>query len=97
MAQTQRLGSVHTTVSVDDEGWTNVQYHDTVVVRFNDTVIHLNTGGYKTNTTKTRMNQASNQFDLGYHIFQKRKRWFVALNTGVIEPFTHDGMTIIRL
>lgn len=58
-------------------GETNVVYHNTTVVSFDADKITLNTGGWKTVTTKTRMNQASNQFDLGYDVRQKDFNWFV--------------------
>lgn len=59
-----------TTVETAD-GVTRVRYHSTDVVTFNDDWIVLDTGGWTTYTTKTRMNQASNQFRLGYYVFQR--------------------------
>lgn len=69
-----RLGTHKTTVYQED-GWTKVRYHNTVVVMFNYKEIILNHGGWETNTTKTRMNQASQQFGLGYYIHQKDYIW----------------------
>ena len=77
MAQLLRVGSHKTTIHVDSDGFTNVVYHSTAVVRFNTAVIILDSGGWRTLTTKTRMNQASNQFNLGYYVFQKDFEWFV--------------------
>lgn len=77
MAQTQKLGKTATSIFSED-GWTKVIYHSTIVVKWDDDQIILNTGGYHTVTTKTRMNQASNQFNLGYIVFQskfKEKRY----------------------
>ena len=65
MTQLHTIGTHATTVAAVG-GMTHVTYHQTVVVRFNHEHIILNSGGYRTATTKTRMNQASNQFDLGY-------------------------------
>ena len=57
---------------------TAVRYHDTNVVAFNDDFIILNTGGWNTPTTKTRMNQTSRQFNLVFHVFQRDYQWFVS-------------------
>lgn len=78
-----------------ENGNTNVVYHATKVVRFNDKEIELNTGGWRTNTTKTRMNQASNQFDLGYVVRQKDYDWFVDYNGSTI-PFNDSRITLKR-
>jgi len=78
MAQTQRVGGRSTSVFTDDDGILNVVYHATHVVRsFPGGKIVLDTGGWHTVTTKTRMNQAANQFRLGYWVFQKDFEWFV--------------------
>ena len=71
-----------------------VQYHATKVVRFSDEYIVLNTGGFYSATTKTRMNQVSNQFDLGYYVYQKKGNWFVSYK-GVDIDFS-DGMRLYR-
>ena len=78
MGQTQRVSGRATSVFTDDEGILNVVYHATHVVRsFPGGKIVLDTGGWRTVTTKTRMNQAANQFKLGYYVFQKDFNWFV--------------------
>ena len=59
---------------------TEVKYHNTIVVYFTDEHIALDTGGYRTRATKLRMNQVSQQFDLGYRIYQKDFRWHVEFN-----------------
>jgi hypothetical protein len=93
MSQQYRLGTAHTTTATVN-GMTNVTYHSTVVVSFNEKKIVLNSGGWHTNTTKTRMNQASNQFALGYTVTQKDFGWYVSFN-GKIRDFA-DGMTLKR-
>ena len=70
MAQLDRVGSVHTSVYTED-GYTRVVYHSTCVVKFNQDKIILNSGGWYTQTTKNRMNQASSQYNLGYQVYQK--------------------------
>lgn len=94
MAQTSKVRGVSTRV-YDQGGYTVVQYHATPVVKFNDREIILNSGGWHTSTTKARMNQAANQFLLGYQVFQKDYDWFVDIAGVGVVPF-EDGMKIIR-
>ncbi len=64
---------------------TEVIYRGTTVVRFNDSAIYLNTGGYWTATTKRRMNQASNQYNLGFDVYQEKGAWFVTYGDNTFE------------
>jgi len=80
MAQTRRVSGVATKI-MDIGGRTVVSYHDTHVISWNSQDIILNSGGYRTATTKLRMNQASNQFGLGIHVFQEDHEWFVSYRT----------------
>jgi hypothetical protein len=75
------IGTHKTTVSVRD-GMICVTYHNTDVVRFNDSIIELDTGGYYTATTARRMNEASDCFGLGYHVKRERGEYVVSLKTG---------------
>lgn len=93
MAQ-QHCVSGRSTAIFGQGGYTNVLYHDTIVVRFNAHVIVLNSGGWRTLTTKTRMNQTANQFALGFSVFQRAGEWFVTHNDKTV-PFV-DCMTIKR-
>jgi len=99
MAQQTQIGS-HKTSVFTEEGYTRVVYHSTCIVKFNHEEVILNSGGYSTATTKTRMNQASSQFELGYHIFQKDFDWFVRFynQEGILQvvPF-FDGISFARL
>jgi hypothetical protein len=76
MAQQQTLGTHATTVK-GSGNLLRVTYHSTDVVTADSNRIVLDTGGYFTNTTKTRMNQASNQFGLGFTVQQKKGEWLV--------------------
>jgi len=87
MAQ-QQLGKTATTVRVNEEGETEVVYHQTAVVTFDDKTITLNDGGWSTSTTKTRMNQASNQFRLGFRVYSKDWQWY-AYYKGEVIPFNN--------
>lgn len=73
-----QLGS-HKTETFQYDGMTCVQYWETTVLQYDGSKIILNSGGHKTQTTKTRINQASNQFGLDIHVFQKDFEWFVVL------------------
>ena len=95
MAQSQRVSGVATSIRTDSDGYTCVRYHQTDVVRFKGERIILNTGGWFTATTKLRMNQASNQFGLGFRVYQKNHEWFVSLRDGRVFPF--DGSIEIGL
>jgi hypothetical protein len=94
MAQQHHLGTRATNVSTR-EGTTYVRYHATDVVAFNQTTITLRSGGWRTQTTKNRMNQAASQFDLGFTVFQKDFDWFVDLPNGKRVDFA-EGMQIAR-
>lgn len=93
MAQTRIIGTVGTKI-IKDEGFTMVRYHETDVVKFNDTFIMLRNDGWKTNTTKTRINQAANQFGLGFRLAQVKGDWIITQH-GIDIPF-YDGICLQR-
>lgn len=103
MAQVQRLGREATTVARKDSR-TFITYHDTIVVDFDSRYVQLDSNGWYTNTTKTRMNQASNQFNLGYQVFQDNYNWYVKVYKDSDRKREHpivveyyDGMIIDRI
>lgn len=87
------IGSHKTTASLIDNVFT-VIYHETPIVQVFPHEIILNTGGWFTSTTKTRMNQASNQNDLGYQVRQIGGVWFAIVN-GEKLPF-RDNLCVIK-
>lgn len=93
-SQQQRVGSHATSVHKDADGFMAVVYQNTAVVRFNDHEVILNSNGWRTATTKTRMNQASNQYGLGFYVYQQEGQWFVRTPAGEV-PF-RDGMKFLR-
>lgn len=93
--QTQRVSGVATNTRSED-GYTIIRYHDTDVVKFNDNEVVLQTGGWFTMTTKTRMNQASNQFGLGYTVYQKNHTWYARDKFGWDFEFKGDTLTLDR-
>lgn len=94
MARQDKIGSTATTVTHTPLAH-SVKYHDTVVIQWNSQGITLNSGGWKTATTKTRINQASAEFDLGICVYQEKRKWFVTTPQGETVPFV-DGMRIER-
>lgn len=87
------MNMVHTTIETKD-GWTRMVYHGTCVAEMRHTscldpkdpragvIVRLNTGGYFTKTTKKRMNQFAEMFNLGFRVYQEVGEWFVQCNTG---------------
>lgn len=84
MPQQYKIGKTSTSIQTEND-LTKIVYHNTPVVSFNDKVIILNTGGWFTNTTKTRMNQTSHMFDLGFSVYQKDYSWFVEFKGATIK------------
>ncbi len=96
MSQTQICRGVATTVKTDkaaDAG--SVIYHATEVVKWDKWGIVLDSGGWRTKTTKLHMNQASNQYNLGFQVYQKKGEWFVSFRSGEKMHF-FDGMRLQR-
>lgn len=94
MAQMQRVSGVSTVIGSDADMF-YVQYHATKVVKWNEHEIVLNSGGWRTATTKTRINQTANQFSLDFNVYQKDYEWFVALPNGKHVAFD-DNMRLVR-
>ena len=95
MAQQSMVGTHRTNIRTED-GSTRVRYHNTDVVSFDRDLVTLDTGGWETATTKLRMNQASNQFGLGYRVYQKDFDWFVETPNGNEVPFTGNIISFNR-
>ena len=81
-----------------------VNFHSTVIVEINKNegvkkrqgsdlvplTIRLDSGGYRTQTTKLRMNQTSREYNLGFKVYQKQTKWYVELSTGQVYDFCDD-------
>jgi hypothetical protein len=72
----------------------DVKLHNTIVFSADKGVITLNSGGYRTVTTKTAINRAFSQLNLAYGVLQKKGQWFVSKRgqTELIE--FNDGMKL---
>ena len=53
--------------------------------------ITLNSGGYRTATTKRRMNEVSEEYDLGFKVYQKNFDWYIDIMQGTLKFI--DGIT----
>ena|SRR5258708_23178576 len=95
MAQMHKVSGVATVIGFD-RGLNYVQYHQTRVVEWNDLDIILNTDGWRTPTTKTRMNQAANQFGLNFCVMQRDRKWFVEYKNRMI-PFEGETLCLSRI
>ena len=85
----------HKTKVYKEGGYTRIKYHFTDVVTFNDSVINLDTGGWESVTTKARMNQAGQQYNLNFSVYQRNYKWFVDFKGETIE-FKNGMATLIR-
>ena len=88
------IGTHKTTISTDDN-ITSIKYHNTDVVKFGPNWIVLNSGGYRSATTKRKMNQTSQVYDLGYKVYQKDYDWFVNYKGNIIE-YNNNRLIIDR-
>lgn len=96
MPRMDRIGKTKTKI-YESDGYTFVRYITTAVVKFNDDRIILNSGGWRTMTTKTRMNQAAYVYGLPYSVYQRGGRWFVYLNGKHDKPFLfYDWIELLR-
>ena len=91
MANMHQIGT-HATKVTTGEGVTRVRYHSTDVATVDGDYVTLRSGGWKTATTKARMNQAASQLGLGYSVYQKKYEWYVTLPTGETVGY-YDGIT----
>jgi hypothetical protein len=83
MSKRDEIGTHKTSVHTDDNGTTYVRYHKTVIaMRDNRGKITLDSGGWKTATTKTRMNQALRVWGTGYYVHQVKHVWYVGVHKG---------------
>jgi hypothetical protein len=94
MAQQHKIGTHATTISRID-GKMIVTYHNTPVVTVDpDGTVTLDSGGWRSATTKTRINQTASQLDLRFRVYQRDFQWFVSVSTEPRRPSMPfaDGM-----
>lgn len=99
MAQTQVVRGRATTTSKAPHR-VGVTYHQTEVAsveRVSNGMarVTLCTGGYRTTTTKLRMNQFAAEYcSHQYGVYQKKGKWFVSINF-VVNPIEFIGHTVV--
>jgi hypothetical protein len=97
MPSMNKLSSYKTTIASDGTH-TVVTYQKTQIVRWNDAEIILDFGGWDSVTTRRKMNQASNQFILGYTVYREKEETYVQPH-GVLDRevprIAYDGSKIV--
>lgn len=86
MPRMDKLSNYRTNVMATN-GVLTVIYASTPIVQADAHTITLDSGGWKTVTTKRKMNQAARQFGLQYSVYQKDFDWFVVKPDGETIPF----------
>lgn len=94
MPAMHKLSNYKTTIEMLG-GIGRVVYVNTPIVIWTEEGITLNTGGWRSVTTKRKMNQAARQFNLGYAVEQKDFEWFVHWQ-GQRIPFAGNVITLAR-
>lgn len=89
-----KIGNNATIVRVLDD-FISVRLYSTIIVEVTDFDICLRTGGYATRTTTNRMNQTSNQYDLGYKVFKRKGQMFVNYK-GKNIPFNENNFVELK-
>jgi hypothetical protein len=81
------------TTYTDHLNFYEVVLHSTSVFKmYGDGVIELNSGGWRTNTTKTAINRAFDLLEVPARLWQKNFEWYLTYDKMTIE-FT-DKMTV---
>lgn len=76
----------------EEDGYTIIRYYWTDIVKFKWGEIILASGGHRTQSTKQRINQASDEFSLGVRVHQDKNKWYVTFNN-LTSEFV-EGMVI---
>jgi len=84
--------SGNTEVKTDDANMSRVFLHGNHIATIGDNFIQIFDGGWRTATTKSRLNALLFAHGIDDHVFQKRGEWFVSTN-GETVKFT-SGMTL---
>jgi hypothetical protein len=77
---------------VNIEGVSFVYLYNNLIAMVGDTWLELFDGGWKTNTTKSRLNAILKEHGNSEYIYQKNFNWFVSTKYGDV-PF-NDGIKL---
>ena len=86
----------NTTVSYNENTNCSSVYlhgHQIATVDHNTNAVKLDSCGYETVTTKSRLNALLSEVKYGCKVFQKNWEWFVSYNNQTLDFF--DGMILI--
>lgn len=72
------MSETATTITHRD-GFTVCTYHSTDVIAWDGKTLILDTGGWKTATTKRRMNDRMKEWGICGHVYQKDHEWYAYL------------------
>lgn len=80
----------------EDERVIGIQYHRTVIFAiWPDGSFQFDTGGWKTATTKARINEIAGLFDSHIqHVYQKNHQWYIVLTGGPTISFDADSVAL---
>ena len=81
------------TIVKNENGKMSVSLYDTEILKNGKSKLKLNNGGYVTKTTVTRMNQISDEYNLGVHVYIAKREMFARYNDEILE-FKGDKLTI---
>lgn len=84
-----RVVKKRTTYEKSGESVIFTLYHTPIVTVTLNSII-LNTGGYRTVTTKRRMNEISKEAGLGFSVYAIRGSWYVHY------PYMGEDMELVR-
>jgi len=94
MVQLNKIGRYKTRIIKQDR-WITVMYFNIPIVKFSDKMIALNNGGQITQSTKNRMNQISNYYELGYQVHINHKIMNVKLLSNGNRFNFHNNIVIL--
>jgi hypothetical protein len=77
---------------INIEGVSFVYLYNNLIAMVGDTWLELFDGGYKSNTTKSRLNAILSEHGNSEYIYQKNFQWFVSTKYGDV-PF-NDGIKL---
>jgi hypothetical protein len=73
---------------INIEGVSFVYLYSNLIAMVGDTWLELFDGGWKTNTTKARLNSILQEHGTGERVYQKNYEWFVSTKDGEV-PFNN--------
>ena len=71
-----------TTIRNSGEHEQTVRLYQTDILRFDDLTITIDTGGWNTQLTRNRINQAAREFSLAFHVRQEKGQLYAIVSRG---------------